>query len=111
MKTERGLTEQLLTCSRACPAWQECGIWLGRAPGITPARHCDWWPNGMPHTNAAANVVYVRHLEKQASVAPRAVPVDDEDIGLPAAWAFACLTLVVAGLVVLLGGRWLGMLG
>ena len=60
-------TNQYLICVRQCQQWQECGIWCGRAPDITPSRHCDWWPNGMPHTNEDANGVYVRHLEANLS--------------------------------------------
>jgi hypothetical protein len=86
----------------------------------------------MPHTNAAANVVYVRHLEANLSkssnscrpprgpltpgkAAHRQVFIDscqsdDEDVGMAAAVAFAIVTLLTSGIVFWLAGRWLGVL-
>lgn len=52
MKTNTEI-DQYLTCVRRCPAWQECGIWCARAPGMSPSRDCEWWPGGMPRERVA----------------------------------------------------------
>jgi hypothetical protein len=75
----------------------------------------------MPPINEDANGVYVAQLEANLSKSsnscqpPRSALAPEprrRNIGaaLVALCAFLTLTLLVAGLIVLLGGRWLGVL-
>lgn len=90
------LADQLVTCVRRCQAWQSCGLWLGRMEGGQPARHCEWWPEGIPleattlrQPDGDPNTLYVERLEREQQRAlyrQAALTTADRRLALTAAY-------------------------
>ncbi len=99
--------EQYRVCVRTCQQWQHCNLWLGTFPDLTPAKHCDWWPSGMPvaqHSRPGAfgcdedaNAAYVQHVERLAEHL-RQRRQEERRLVIRAVIVIAVWLVVVAGL-------------